>query len=124
MIRVIRINLVVVLVIFSIILTACSTGDNSDSSNKFPYPELLSKEEGRYSIFVVYPKKQEEEIVSLLKTSRKIKSIRGEDTLEMANELFPRLNINRVPMVFIFDTEKIVFKTSDYDKAIEFVENN
>ncbi|MHA6485350.1 hypothetical protein ACX1C1_25995 [Paenibacillus sp. strain BS8-2] len=94
--------------------------------DKFPYPELLPTQDGKYSILYI----REEGDGSLKEpdflSEPDIQGILSNATLTSSSktnikEIYPKLNLETVPIVVIMDNNEVLLKTSDLHKAQQFL---
>jgi hypothetical protein len=95
------------------------------SCNKnYPYPELLSGQEGKY--YILYVGALENNHMRTPELLQKVshKEITGSITmwsLENAQKEYPKLELVNAPVFVIFDTKGMVLKTEDEQKAMDFL---
>jgi hypothetical protein len=105
-----------------ILLAALTLATSCDK--KFPYPELLSEQEGKY--YVLYVGAPESNTLNhpqvILKLSQR--EVTGYSliwSLENAKKQYPKLELERAPMYVIFDTQNMVLMTEDEQKVVDFL---
>lgn len=110
----------VFLLLLSLLLVACS---NHNDNPNFP-EELLSKEEGKYRLFVAHPNGdgwKSPEFFNKIDTLNEVLTGGTEMFLNQAQDKYPTLGIEKAPYFILFDTQKIVLTTDKENEIVLFL---
>lgn len=109
-----------ILIIFGalFIFSACSSNGN------FVYQELLSKEEGKYSVYMVGNEEVVQEAHDILLNSgyNRINALDASYREDLSNLRYPGLEIEELPAFFLIDTQNIVYKSYDLNEFITYID--
>lgn len=100
-----------------LIITGCSTLQQE------PYSRLLSKEEGSYSLVIVgHEQSIDFQALENYDINKRVTTIINEHSLELFNRDDSALNVQKAPAFLVFDTEKEVFRSYDFEELIRFLQ--
>ncbi|MFS8602531.1 hypothetical protein LRO89_07990 [Priestia megaterium] len=99
------------IVVIILMVSGCSY--KKEYANEYP-KELLSDGNG-YSVLAVGKEIKNPENIDGIKKVRYYKSTKE------AKEEYPKLEIKNAPYFMVFNKEKVVYKTDEYNKMINFV---
>ncbi|TMV45241.1 hypothetical protein FE783_29540 [Paenibacillus mesophilus] len=96
------------------------------SDKRFPYPELLSKQKGKYYILYVGVIENNRMRNPDLFTKVSGKEVTGAKlmwSLESAQKEYPKLELHNAPVYVIFGTKRMLLKTEIEKQAMDFLLN-
>lgn len=107
------------------VVTSIKGDGTKEIIKEIPIPDqLLSKEEGKISYLFVYPNESNinsPEFMQELNDLDKILANSKITSLESARHQYPSLDLKKEPYFMFFDTGKIIYETSDMEKANLFL---
>lgn len=107
--------------ILFIFLLACDGIQNTDISQH----QLMAEKEGEFSLFVVADKKDTVDLNSLDKQGiYNVHKIIQTDSLKDSQSEYKFLELEKSPTFVVFDYKQVLFKTSEYDKLIEYLKKH
>lgn len=108
---------ILLLLSMMLIITGCSTLQQE------PYSRLLSKEEGSYSLVIVgHEQSIDFQALENYDINKRVTTIINEHSLELFNRDDSALNVQKAPAFLVFDTEKEVFRSYDFEELIRFLQ--
>jgi hypothetical protein len=106
------------LVILYIFLLGCDVFQSTDISQH----QLMAEKEGELSLFVVADKQVTVDLNSLDKQGiYNVHKIIETDSLKDSQRKYKFLKLEKSPTFVVFDYKQVLFKTSEYDKLIEYL---
>ncbi|WP_088006018.1 hypothetical protein [Indiicoccus explosivorum] len=108
------------LMLAAVLLSGCAEPEEG----RFAPPQLLSSEEGEYSILLIVDEtvstEERSEIIDQVVSTATVRGILDEATIAKPSE-YESLAIEETPAVLIMDTEEIVLQTTDMEEAEAFL---
>jgi hypothetical protein len=109
------------LIILFIFLLGCVGNQSADISQH----QLMAEKEGEFSLFVVADKQVTIDLNSLDKQGiYNVHKIIETDSLKDSQRKYKFLGLEKSPTFVVFDYKQVLFKTSEYDKLIEYLKKN
>ncbi|WJH35062.1 hypothetical protein N6H14_02785 [Paenibacillus sp. CC-CFT747] len=106
-----------IVMLFSFLLTGCTTAEEKFSS------KWVSRDEGLYQVYLVYADSAQmklsfnKALLDLTPYQSKIENISGMYDMPEAKEAF---GLKQFPAALVFDSEKLLLKTSSYAELQRF----
>jgi hypothetical protein len=98
--------------------------ETSDAATAFPYPNLLSESDDTYFLLVIGEQNEENPIEKNKKIGEDVNDILSLPTLEMAQNAYPELNIEKEPAYLLFDKSELKFQANNLKDLTTYLEKN
>ncbi|MFE8700666.1 hypothetical protein ACFYKX_08580 [Cytobacillus sp. FJAT-54145] len=89
-----------------------------------PYQNMIAFEEGFYSLLIVHKPGEDPPYERISKLQYFVNGYSTMDNLKQAKDQYPELNIESVPTIVVLDHKGEAFRSTKYDEAIKFLEEN
>ncbi len=100
------------------------TNETSETTTSFPYPNLLSESNNTYSFLVIGEQNEENPIEENKKISKDVNDILSLPTLELAQQAYPNLTIEKEPAYLLFNKSELVFQANTLKDLTTYLEKN